>query len=443
MKIAILTTFNEFHPGYSLTAIVRDQLHMLTKYGHEVLLYVNEQYSDVTYPFELPHGVELRKKTTFAHLIDYQSEKDITPEHEKIANRFALMLAEDLKDVDVCITHDLIFQGWFYPYALGIFKALNDTRRVLFLHWIHSIPSGFKDWWNIQAFRPNHKLVFPNETDRLLVAEQYRGEIEDVRVCPHIVDLRSFFEFHPDTWAFIDHYQIMNKEIIQIYPASSDRLESKRLDWLIHLFSVFKERGHDVCLICANQWAVGSRRTMVRDHEQYDSDTMRRLERFEKIAYRNGLRVGEDFIFTSRYDEPRFLQGIPRQMMRELMMLSNLFVFPTDHESFGLVLPEVALAAAPYPVLNKSLDMMREVGGGQGIYFDMGSFNRQFNPQDGRKYIEDVATIIMGRMVQNESLCMRQFVRRAYNMDTIYQRHLEPIFGEGKLWTRTKLTVAK
>ena len=94
MKVAILTTFMEFNPGYSLTGIVKDQITMLLKYNHEVHLYVNEQYHG-NENFSNSPNFQLHKKIPFAHLVDYRSKDNLSLEHEKIVNQMLeLILTE-------------------------------------------------------------------------------------------------------------------------------------------------------------------------------------------------------------------------------------------------------------------------------------------------------------------------------------------------------------
>ena len=106
MKIAILTSFSEFIPGYSLTGIVQDQITMLAKHGEEVHVFVNENYNDKNHPYTPPEGVTIHKKTPFAHLKDYKSINDITPEHQETIQATEIMLKEELADFDFAYTHD-------------------------------------------------------------------------------------------------------------------------------------------------------------------------------------------------------------------------------------------------------------------------------------------------------------------------------------------------
>jgi len=419
-KVAILTNMMEFQPGYSLTGIVKDQARMLAEHGHEVLLFVNDHYHGETFSDD----VTLKKVIPFTHLIDYQSMKDITTEHSDIQRTTAAMLATELQDVPVVLTHDFVFSGWFMPYGLACGDAgrmLPDTR---WLHWIHSVPSGEpRDYWDLRKFYgTKHKLVYPNRTESIRVSESFRGWPDDVRVIPHIKDLRSWFEFSDDTCAFIYEFPaVMRADIVQVYPASVDRLEAKRVREVMLILAKMKKQGRSVCLVLANQWA-----TTVREQQSIDH--------YKKIAQRNGLKVGEEVIFTSEWLEGKYNVGLPSRILRELFQCSNLFIFPTREESFGLVLPEAALAGGVYCVLNKSLNMMFEVGGLQPIYFDFGSHHMEFTCKNEEKYFTDIALITLGRMAQNEAVMTKTFMRQKYNWDSLYERYYAPIMAESQLW---------
>lgn len=418
MKIAILTYLMDFNSGYSITGIVYEQTKMLVRKGHSVTLYVSEQFNPTGMDFS---HVTVEAKIPFAHLIDYKSKKDLTVEHKETAIQTENIMLSDLRDFDCVFTHDLIFTGWFLPYGIGVVAASEAYPDIPFLHWIHSIPCGFKDWWTIREYGKNHTLIFPNETDRLRVAEQYRGAIENVRVIPHLKDPRIFLGFHEDTCRLIDMVPgIMQSGIVAILPAGSDRLDTKGTDKVIRIMAALKDHGQDVCLVIANQWATGRQRKNT-------------LEPYVNIGEHRGLHYGKDFVFTSDLHKD-WENGLPGHMVRELFQLSNLFIFPTHCESFGLVVPEAICSGGVLPVLNASLSQQREISGNWALYFNFGSHTENFKPHncDWDTYFSELAWIILGRLRQNDAINAKTWARKQYNMDSLYARYYLPTIMELK-----------
>lgn len=411
MKIAILTNFMDFNPGNSLTGIAADQVRMLSRYGHEVHFFVNERCNGETNVFDGLAAV--RPEIPFTHLIDYESKRDITDEHMLIAGKTASVL--DPAEFDVIYTHDFIFQGWFLPYAVGCLEASKKLPAVPWMHWIHSIPSRMRDWWQVRQFGPQHTLVYPNRTDLIIPAEQYRGALEDCRCIPHIKDLRSWGDFCPETCEIIERMPgLMQADIVQILPASVDRLAAKRVKHVMQMFHRFKLRGRSVALFIANQWAT------TKSHKENVAEYM---------AFAESLGLTDREILFSSMIKPEYEVGLSRRVIRELFSLSNLFIFPTDHETFGLVMPEAALSGA-FLVTNNSLDMTREVTGNTALGFDFGSIRRRFAPPDTEKYLADVADVILGRMAQNEAVATKTYARQRYNWDYLYQHAYAPVMAE-------------
>ena len=425
LSIAILTNHMEMNPGFSLTGIIEDQIRMLHEYGHDVHLYVNSGYNDKTWPIspDIEGKFTLHKKIPFAHLIDYKSEGDVTEEHKDIIHKTKTMLIEEMQDVDVIFTHDFIFQGWFMIYGMAVKQAAFHLEKPRWLHWIHSIPTAHSDWWNIRSYGEKHRIVYPNRTDRILVAEQYRGEMSHVRTIKHIKDLRSWEEFGTASIEFIKKYPaLMKADVVQVYPAAADRLKAKRVMTVMNIFAKIKQKGYSVCLVIANQWAT------TKQHKE-------NIDNYKRAGSAMGLNPGEDLIFTSEFQPPIYEVGIPKRFLREISKCANLFIFPTREETFGLVLPEAVLGGV-LCVLNKSLAMMEEVGGGSscGLYFDFGSYHAGHTVADSERYYNDIAFVILGRMKENEALTAKTLHRQKYNWNTVYEQDYLPVMAERMNW---------
>jgi len=189
------------------------------------------------------------------------------------------------------------------------------------------------------------------------------------------------------------------------------------------IFSNFKRLGRSVCLVIANQWATGKQQ---RESVNQYIESCRDLQ----------LIPDQEVIFTSRWkagdnlDKAPYGLGIPKRMLRELMQYSNLFIFPTIEESFGLVLPEAVLAGGVLPVLNRSLPMMQEVAGNKALYFEFGSFTHEHNIEDPDQYFDSVAKVILSRMNQDESVRVKTFMRQRYNWSSLYRNTYAPVMSE-------------
>ena len=417
-KVAILTAFREFVPGYSLTGIVLDQVELLRRGGHHVDVFVTEDY----HGRRNPDGVDdscLKKVIPKAHLKDYTSSKNLRDDHKVVVDRMSELCVSELKGYDMILTHDFIFTGWNVPYGQGILKATRELPDQRWLHWIHSVPSGSRDYWDLGQFGTRHKLVYPNKTDTRRVAQQFRTELEQIRVIPHPVDIRRKLSFGDLACKFVDdHPEVLHADVVQIYPAAADRLDAKRVREMILIFAEIKKMGNSVCLVLANQHASTKQRAQ-------------EIGEYNELIRNSGLTPEEAF-FTSTWQNGKFKEGLPHAMLMDLFKCSNLFIFPTREETFGLVLPEAVLAGGVLPIMNRSLAMMMEITGMTGDYIDFGSFNQQIQRPPGFEAM--VAEAVMGRLKRNESVMCKTFIRQKYNWDTLYRQYYKPIFAESVNW---------
>jgi glycosyltransferase involved in cell wall biosynthesis len=419
-KIAIITTFQELDPIYSLTGIVKDQVRMLKDYDHEVDVFVSEVFNDKG----VDTDINFIKAIPFDHLDDYMSIEEIQkPEHKETINKTALILKTLLQPYDVVFTHDIIYTGWNLLYNLAIREACKELPNIRWLHWIHSVPSGTRDYWEINALGRKHKIAYPNAIDKIRVVEAFKGRIGDVKTIPHIKDFRTWFDFHPDTIEFIKDYPaVMQSNVVQIYPCSVDRLEAKRLDFVMQILGSIKmEQGVSVCLVVATPWAN------TEEHR-------RTIEKYKRASTKYGFKVDEDIIFTASWNNRKYDLGLPKQILRDLFTLSNLFIFPTREETFGLVLPEASMSSGCLCVLNKSLMVHAEITGFHSLYFDFGSYSNVHNIINAEDYFKQIGQIVMQRMRANESIRVRTYFRLNNNWDYLYRKYYGPIIQESTLW---------
>ncbi len=415
MKIAVLTTFYDWDRAYSLVSVVEEQLLMLLEGGYQPVLFVHDNFNADK---EIPEGVEIRKVIPRFRLVDYSANQPVEPGFQDQVKEVKETLEKHLKDIDVVLTHDLIFQGWFLPYNVGMREA-QPNLKCRWLHWIHSAPSPRPTELKYPhdcryKTMPNSKMIYMNDYDTLRLAEMYGGTLDDIRVVYNPLDLRTFWGLDPFVQKLIKKYQLFDADIIDVYPMSSTRFDGKHPKKVIKILGEMKKRGRSVRFICPNAHANADREKKA-------------IEDIIHYAIECGL-TREEVVFTS-LEGKEYELGVPHKVVKDLFLLSNLFIFPTLSENCPLILLEAA-ASKCLLVLNESFPPLRDFFGKDALYFKFGSLLENVSYSDENKFYSDVALIIIGEMNKNRPLNAFNELRKKFNGDWIFKNKLEPIFTE-------------
>jgi glycosyltransferase involved in cell wall biosynthesis len=419
-RVGILTSFYNFASTYSLCTVVENQLVSLVKYGYKPVLFVLPSFCCEG---KVPSGVEIRKVIPQIILEPYHEHtfdktKDITEKLEADKKLVIEAMEKNMQDIDVAITHDFILVDDYLPYAVGMNEA--KLPKVRWLNWIHSAPSGRipdadKYPWKYQyEVMPNSKIVYLNYTDQIRVAERYNGTVNDVAIVHNPTDPRTFFKLDELVSKMIDQFKLLDADIIQVYPVSTPRMcDNKQVHTVITIFGKLKAQGQNVRLIVCNAHA-----NAVKEKDL--------VSEMKKLALENGLDISREVIFTSMIEPPRYEHGVSHDVVKDLFLLSNLFVFPTTSENAPLILLEAA-SCRNLLVLNDDFLPLREFFNENALYFGFGSLRQNRTYENEENYLNDVAKIIIAELSNNRPLNAFKHWKQFYNNDYIFCNYIEPL----------------
>lgn len=337
MKIGILTHFDSFQPSYALAVGWHERAKLLEQFGQDFDFLVNSRCKPDLYPHQKSILPSLKSSMPFG-------------ERVKIYTDFYL---DNFKEYDAILTADVMYQrkGNFLAYNQAVRDASKHLKAKWY-HWIHSAwverPDPLPEYPDNLRFvhHRGSKLVYLNSFEIAGMAQMFDTSQANCACVYNPKDPRTFFNLSPLVCEIIEKLKFWEKDIIQIFPHCSTRMESKGIIEVAELFGYLKKKGKKVALVFAN---ANSRSVQER------MDVLKGL--FEKQF---GLKEWEDFLFTSNLTEK--FRPVPRSDIADLFKLSNLFVFASWRETVGNVFQEAKISGCLL-VLNTYLPCLREMGG--------------------------------------------------------------------------------
>lgn len=392
MKVGILTTFSNMSETYSLVAIVKNQIDMLTKAGHEVVLFVNENF----------HGDAPCEIRAIVPVFSYEQYLSVSSIPSHLVSSIKDALEANMRDIDVCFTHDIVLQDSFLAHNLAIRKVNLPIR---WRHWIHSQPNNVK----LASVPEGHKIVFLNYADRLSVAERYGTWMSKVGVVYNTVEP---FVFGGGQIVEKLSKVFEGKDVKIAYAFCTTRMGAKGVEKLLRLAGKIKANGKSVGICLMNSNANAER----------EKSAVKNMSGF---ALSQGL-AEEDFLFTSTIG--KYLEcGVPRDVVRSMFALSNVFIFPTVSECCSMVLLE-AMSGENLLVLNDDIPNMKEIGGyDSALYMKFGSLWNNTQYSDENRYFNDWAKIIINQLDSDMPKRAKKRAETVFTNDWVYENQMKDL----------------
>jgi len=425
MKVALLTMFNGLDSTYSLVNVVAEQIRMMLNDDIKPIMLVSESC-----PLDQRYGIFLDERIEWRKVVNHVNEKqihwrDYSQPSGKVHDSFfreadivADDLVEKLSDVNVCIMHDIHYQGWHLLHNVAIRKAQEQLLNLKFIAFTHSAPANRppNPKWPFSARytpMPNTIYVYPTQSGIPALAKQYNVPEGLCRPVNNSLDLLNFMSEEVNVLS--KETDILSPDILVIYPG---RLTTgKKFEKVAALCGAIKKTSEKTVKV------------IFCDFPSSDIST----KKYKTLIRSSGTSFGldsEDMFFTS--DIKSFQHGFPRNGVLELFSLSNLFICPSFSESFGLTVLEAA-SKGNFIVLNERVPALEELGKNLNSYFmkwDARNFgyntHEKYHPSE-RAYLEEHAQIIVNLMRENQVLHAKTMARKRYSPQWIWDNQLKPI----------------
>lgn len=428
-RIAISTSFSDIQKAYSLNIIVQSQLKQLLINDYHPILIVHEGFK--------PEGIYSHPNIQIEFIPNVPAHNEVRKDETFDADVASLekRYMEILKDVDVVLTHDVIYQNACLKHNVAS-RRVAKKLPIKWLHWIHSATSPllvnqmtgiFEDAY-IELLKeafPNSYYIYPNSYAVPSVATNFNIPQEMVKVVHHATDITGFFGFPPALEEFIYKKKILEVDAICTYPIRLDN--GKQAEFVIKTMASLRDFGLTIRVIIADFHSTGE----------------------EKIAYRNKLKevaidygLNSDELSFLSEENPDWLYEVPQDFIRCLQSISNVFIMPSVSETYSLVTQEAALTRQVV-VLNGDFPPFRSIYGENAIYrryssaYDILSDDEHaLTPTSGtttnyglteRAYHKETAGRIALRLKHSEQ-ALSIFLRKNRNLQTVFKKELEILF---------------
>jgi len=430
-RVGILTTFDGVQEAYSLNIVAQMQLKMLLMHGYKPVFIATKGFKAPENSLYAAENVEIRNYSPVAKANTTEGYKDAEAFQNDV-EAMAVELTEATKDLDVVITHDVIYQPDALKHKMACAIVAKANPKILWLNWVHSAtaPALLKKIFEqngkaikadyqeiVETPMPNSLVIYPNSYDIPRVAKIFNVDEPRVKAVNHPIDITKYFDEKLENLIF--EKNILDADFVCVYPLRLDR--GKQPEYVLKIMSALKKYGKSIRIIIADFHSTGGDKVVYRDE-------------LKELAVELELTSSELIWLSDTWGAEA-----PQKVIFDLQLISNVFILPSKSETYSLVAQE-AMRFGNILVLNQDFPPMRSIYKSFPIYVkfsstidvrqevrDMNEGTTDTTYSDEWAHWDWVARLIMSRYETDASLCERAYIRKTKNLHTIFATQIEPL----------------
>lgn len=330
------------------------------------------------------------------------SEGKVPSSFEADVKRVEKKLSTALRDVDVCVMHNVLSMHFNLILTAALANIMGRSRRIRFIGWNHDSTFGDPNYSAHQRAEYPWSLLtqeLPGCNYCVISAQRQKelGKIFKIPasrlpVMPNGVDVPGLLGFTAMVREIFYAERLNETDIVALTPTRIVR--RKNLEAGIEIVAELKKLGKSV------RWII----TGAPDPHNTDA-----MEYYDKlISLRRELRVEKEVIFMCE----RFKERISNKDLHALFAVSDMLIFPSKQEGFGIPALEGGLAGLV--MVLSDIPVLREIAGTDAVYI-----------HDG----EDPAVVAgdaLQALERSPRLIFRKKVMAQYSWSSIFADKIEP-----------------
>jgi len=325
-------------------------------------------------------------------------------------------LIDALRGVDVCMVHNVLTMHFNLVFTTALVNVIKRRPHIRFISWTHDstfVDPNYADHQRRKDY-PWKLLARPvRGCDYCVISNQRRSEISKVfgipasrlAVIPDGMDVRQLLGLTRLVADLFVEEELYRQEIVALTPTRIVR--RKKLETGLEIVAALKKMGKSV------RWIITGA------PDPYNEDAVQYFE--ELVALRRRLRLGNSVIFLCE----RWKQWVSNDDLRGLYGVSNMLLFPSEREGFGIPVLEAAITGLL--VVVSDIPALRELGGKDTVYI---------YPKDSA---ETVACRILRGFNRSPRLVFRKKIIATYSWDAVFNEKILPaVVKPQSVWKKRK-----